>query len=1049
MRSFFIDRPIFASVISIIIVIAGIAAMNILAVEQYPEVVPPEVFVIAKYPGASAEVMAESVAGTLEQEINGVDDMIYMTSTAMDDGYLVIVVAFEMGTDPDQATINVDSRVQAGFPRLPQAVREQGVRVISRSSNILMVASLYSPDDRYDSLFMGNYAILNIIDELVRLPGVGDASTFGSPDYSMRIWLSPDKMAQYELTPLDVASAIRTQSDQFAAGRLGAEPSPEGQAFTYTVTTRGQMTTPEGFKQIILKADDEVGILRVGDVAWTELGAENYAFSATYNGHLSVPIAVYLQPGANALDTAEAVHKKLAELKENFPEGLTYAIGYDSTEFIKISIHEVIITFIIAAILVVLVTFIFIQHIRATLIPVLAIPVSLIGTFAGMLVLGFSINLLTLFGLILAIGIVVDDAIIIMENVDRQMMVNNLKAHEASIKTMDQVLGAVIAATLVLVSVFVPVAFLGGMTGVLYRQFAVTIAVSVFLSGIVAITLTPALCSLLLDRQKREVIKPFVFFNVAFAKITDVAVRMAGYFVRHYVIGCIVFFVLIVLAVLMANRLPTALVPQEDQGVVMAVYQLPPVSSLKRTEKVRDQLTEMTRELDEIKDATIMSGFDIFAHSLRTNAGMGFLKLTDWSDRRGRGQDAASLAGRVMGMGMGLKEANVYAFLPPPIHGLSLTGGVEGYLQMRGDAPIREIEEIAQRMMKEANGRPEIVNARTTLQTDIPRYYAKVDREKALEMGVPVSHVFNSLSSTFGSLYVNDFTYLGRNWRVNLQSDKEFRSHPEDLSKVFVRSESGMIIPVSSLVDLERIAGADIINRYNVYNAARFLADAAPGYTTGQAKAAMEEVIENLFSAKGGDVQIGWIGEAYQLDVAKGTGGLAFALGFVMVILILAAQYERWSLPIAIMSAVPIGVLGAAFAATVRGFPNDIYFQVGLLVLIGLAAKNSILIVAFAAQNREEGMSSSEAALAATRQRFRAIAMTAGTFIIGTIPLAVATGAGAASRQEIGTVVVGGMIFASSLALLFVPMFYKLLEDMSNWFNKRRGKIIEGDRNEE
>lgn len=1039
MLRFFIDRPIFASVISIIIVIIGAASLRALPVEQFPNVVPPQVVVFALYPGASAEVMAEAVAAPLEQEINGVDDMIYMVSTAMDDGILVMVISFAMGTDPDQAAINVNSRVLAGLPRVPQEVREHGVRVMARSANMLMVPVIYSPDGSLDTLFISNYTRFRIIDELVRLPGVGEAALFGNINYAMRVWLYPDKLAEFGLTPSDVASAIRVQSAQFAAGRLGAEPSPKDQAFTFTVTTRGQLSTPEEFEQVILRSGERGGVLRLGDVARVELGSQHYAFSADHKGQPAVPIRVSLQPGANALDTAREVKAALERMSATFPEGMSYTVGYDASEFIEISIREVFITIAIATILVVLVTFIFLQHFRATLIPVAAIPVSLIGTFAGMLALGFSVNLLTLFGLILSIGIVVDNAIIVMENVDHQMSANNLNAREASVKTMKQVGGAVIASTLVLVAVFAPVAFLGGMTGELYRQFAVTIAVSVVVSGVVALTLTPAMCALLLDRQPRELFKPFVIFNNVFNKMTEAFVWSAGKVIRHGFLGCLVFAAVVVGTFFVIDRLPTSLVPQEDQGSILVIFQLPPVSSLERTEQVRQTISEKVLEWDEVRATTIMAGFDIVAGALRTNMGMGFLKLTDWRDREGPGQDSAALAGRIMGMGRGIPEANVFAFLPPPIQGLSLTGGVEGFLQVAGEVTTRDVETLARNLMDEAGRRPELVNARTTLDTGIPRYNAVIDREKALQMGVPINQVFDAMRSTFGSLYVNDFTLEGRNYQVNMQSDKEYRSRPEDLHRVFVRSAGGTMLPLSSLVTLERVSGPDIINRFNVTPAARILADAAPGYTTGQAKAALEEVAAGVL--EGVDARIGWTGEAYQLEAAAGAGGLAFAMGLVMVLLIMAALYERWTLPLAVGSAVPFAILGAALAGLLRGYPNDIYFQVGLLVLIGLAAKNAILIVEFAAQNRQRGMSPTEAALTAARQRFRAIVMTAATFIMGALPLVFATGAGAASRREIGTVVVGGMILASTMALIFVPLFYKLFESFSDRYRRRTSPV--------
>ncbi len=1028
MLSFFIDRPIFSSVISIVIIIAGIASVMILPVEQYPNVVPPQIVVNANYPGASAEVVAESVSAPLEQEINGVDDMIYMESTSTDAGMLTITVSFAMGTDPDQAAINVNNRVQAALPRMPQIVRELGLRVEARSTNILMVPVISS--NQADTLTISNYVLLNVIDELVRIPGVGSASLFGAQDYAMRIWLRPDQLAQYDLTTSDVLAAVREQNAQFAAGSIGAEPSAKGQAFTFSIATRGQLDTPEAFENIILRSLDDGSTLRLGDVARAELGAQSYAFSATYNGEPTVPVGVYLQPGANALETARQVREALDRMAERFPPGMEYNVPYDTTEFVEVSIREVVVTLLVATLLVVLVTFVFLQHLRATWIPVAAIPVSLIGTFAGMQLFGFSVNLLTLFGLVLAIGIVVDNAIIVMENVERLMHEQAMKARDAAVETMKQVTGAVISSTLVLVAVFLPVAFLGGLSGELYRQFAVTITVSVVVSGVVAVTLTPAMCALLLDREPKEVWLPFRWFNKAFSYVTDSFVFGVRLLLRYWIPGLACFVATIAAAYLVLSKMPSGLVPQEDQGVALVYYQLPPVSSLGRTEIVRDTIAGQLVSMDEIDDFTSFAGFDIFSGSLRTNTGLGFANLADWSERTGPGQDAASLAGRIIGMGMGMQEANVIAFVPPPIQGLSLTGGVDGYLQVRSGATIDEVNVLAQRFAAAANERPELMNVRTTLDTGIPRFHAEVDREKAKAMGVPINQVFETMQGTFGSLYVNDFTFYGRLWQVNLQSEADYRSQPEDLRKVFVRSNTGEMIPLASLITLERVSGADVLNRFNIYTAARVMADPSPGYTTGQAKAAMESVADELNSEA--NVVLGWIGEAYQLEVAAGAGGTAFGLGLLMVFLILAAQYERWTLPMAVASAVPFAVLGAGLASFFRGFPNDIYFQVGLLVLIGLAAKNAILIVEFAAQNRKEGMTSHEAALQAARLRFRPIIMTAFTFIVGSLPLVFASGAGAASRQEIGTVVVGGMVVASTLALPFVALIYKLLEDLSS-----------------
>ncbi len=1031
----FIDRPIFATVVSIIITLGGALSLVGLPVEQYPNVVPPQVVVDGRFPGASAGVIADSVVAPLEQEINGVDDMIYLESNATDSGSFRVTVSFEIGTDPDQATINVNNRVQQALARLPQSVRDQGLKVEARSTSILQVITLSSPDNSMDVVEISNYALLNVLDELVRLPGIGDASLFGAQDYSMRVWLRPDKLAQYELTPGDVAASLRAQNAQFAAGRIGAEPAPEGQAFTFSVSAPGRLTSPEEFGEVILRSDEQGASLRLKDVARIELGAQNYDFAATYNGGATVPMGVYLQPGANALDAADAVNQARAEISERFPEGLEYSAPYDTTRFIDISIQEVISTFVVAVLLVVLVTFLFLQHIKATLIPLIAIPVSLIGTFAGMQALGFSVNLLTLFGLILAIGVVVDNAIIIMENAERLMKEEGMSAYNAAVATIGQVSGAVVSSTLVLVAVFAPVAFLGGLSGELYRQFAITIAVSVVISGVVALTLTPAMCALLLGKDEGKQLTVFRWFDAGFDKLTNGFSGGVDWLLRHAVVGVLLFAAMIGGVVFLLDRMPTGLVPQEDQGFVLTAFSLPATSSLSRAEQTRDELVEQMLDLPEVKDVVAFAGFDIISSALRTNSGVAFVTLEDWAEREGEGQGAADIANEVMGIGAGMPEAFVMAFSPPPIQGLSTTGGVEGYIQARGGRTPAEIKAMADQFTQAANERPELQNVRVTLDTGIPRYQANVDREKAQAAGVPIDQIFTTMQSTFGGLYVNDFTLQGRNWQVNLQSEGEFRSHPDDLRKVFVRSNYGEMIPLSSLVNLERTSGPDILNRFNVNPAAKLLADPGPGYTTGDAIQALQAVAGEQFDR---NTLLGWTGEAYQLQDSADSGALAFGMGLLLVFLILAAQYERWGLPVAVATAVPFGVFGAALASLWRGFPNDIYFQVGLLVLIGLAAKNAILIVEFAAQNRKAGMSSFEAASTAARQRFRAIMMTALTFIVGTLPLAFSSGAGAVSRQEIGTVVVGGMLAASTLALFFVPLFYKLIEDLADWRKSHR-----------
>ncbi|MFZ2289547.1 MAG: multidrug efflux RND transporter permease subunit [Halopseudomonas yangmingensis] len=1025
MFQFFIDRPIFSTVLSILILIAGGASLTQLPVEQYPDVVPPQVVVSASYPGASAQVIADTVAAPLEQAINGVDDMLYMESYSADSGNMQLTIYFRIGTDPDQATIDVNNRVQRATARLPQEVRDLGVQVQARSTSILQVVALSSEHQQLDTLEISNYALLNVLDELVRLPGVGNASLFGAQDYSMRIWLRPDKLAEYQLTPSDVAQALREQNAQYAAGRIGAEPAPEGQAFTYSVSTPGRMVTPEDFERIILRSDVDGRALRLGEVARAELGAQSYDFSATYNAKAAVPIGIYLQPGANALETAENVRQAMQRMSSSFPADLRFDIPYDTTIFIDVSIREVVVTLLQALALVVLVTFLFLQHLKATLIPLVAIPVSLIGTFAGMALLGYSVNLLTLFGLILAIGVVVDNAIIVMENAERLIRDEGLSSYQAASKTMRQVSGAVVGSTLVLVAVFLPVAFIGGLSGQLYSQFAITIAVSVAISGVVALTLTPAMCALLLSRDQTEESPAFAWFNRGFERLTSGFVGVVGWMLRHVLVSLLLFAVLIGSTLWLLDRMSSGLVPQEDQGFLLAVYQLPPVSALGRTEAVRENLSQQVVAMPEIKGITSFAGFDILNRGLRTNTGVAFITLIDWKDREAPGQSAQDIAGRIFGMGSQIQEANVFAFVPPPINGLSLTGGVEGYLQLRGESDPLRLKAEADLLLEAAAKRPELTNVRAAVDVGVPRYSAQVDWDKAKAMGIAINDIFTTLRSTFGSLYVNDFTLQGRNWQVNLQSEGEFRSHPDDLRKVFVRAGTGDLVPLSTVVNFERTQGIDSVSRFNLYPATKVTADPAPGYTTADALAAMQALEREVL---GSQSQLGWVGEAYQLIDSASSGGIAFALGILMVFLILAAQYERWSLPLAVATAIPFGVFGAVVASLLSGFPNDIYFQVGLLVLIGLSAKNAILIVEFAAQNRKDGMSAYDAALTAAQQRFRAIMMTALTFIIGSLPLVYSTGAGAVSRQEIGTVVVGGMLAASSLALIFVPVFYMLLE---------------------
>ena len=1037
MSKFFINRPIFASVISIVIVLAGLVAAMVLPVAQYPEITPPTVVITANYPGASAETLERTVAGPIEEQLSGIDNLIYFSSSSSANGSLEITVSFEVGSDIDMATVNVNNRVKIAEPRLPEVVRQYGVNVQKRSNNILLFSALTSPKSTRSQIFLHNYALVNILDELKRVPGVGDAQVFGALDYSMRLWLDPNRMAQLGVTVADIASAVSAQNRQNAAGKIGQEPMMDGQQLVYTVTAKGRLVKPEEFGNIVIRADGAKGVLRVKDVARIELGGQSYDAVSRLGEQAVTGIGVFLQSGANALDTSKRVRAKFEEISQKFPSDVDYLIPFDTTKFIQASIKEVLYTLGEAMVLVAIVVFVFLQNWRATIIPLIAVPVSLVGTFAGLYLFGFSINTLTLFAMVLAIGIVVDDAIVVLENVERLMRTQHMNAHDAAVQAMREVSGAVVAIVLVLCSVFIPVAFLGGIAGQLYRQFAVTVAVSVSLSGVVALTLTPALCALLLKEEHQE---PVLFkpFNRAFSALTNFYTATVRKTLYHRIIGTTACIIIIAGSFFMFRIVPGGFVPSEDQGYVISALMLPDGASLQRTKASATQLYKMVGNDPNIEYFFNISGVDLIGGGGKTNAGTVFIPLKDW-DKRSEHADA--IARKFGGMGMMLSDGLGLVFNPPAIQGLGAAGGFEVFIQSRGESNPKKLADVVQQLMGELKKRPELTGINTFFRPATPQLKVEVDDAKATALGVPVAEVYQSLQATMGALYINDFNLSGRTYRVQMQADAPYRAKPTDIGKIHVRSaRTGAMIPVSTLITVKTVTGAEQLERFNGFLSAKIMGNSVPGVSTGDAIKIVEQVLKESMP-EGYDMA--WTGQAFQEKRTGTASAIAFGFGILMVFLILAAQYERWSLPLAVIMAVPFALFGALAAVMIRGMPNDIYFQIGLVVLIGLAAKNAILIVEFAAQKRAEGMRVREAALEGARLRFRPIVMTSLAFILGVFPLVKATGAGAAARRSMGTGVFGGMLAATFIATIFIPMFFSWLS------GKRKSRSTHPDQVEE